>query len=860
MDDLLREFLIETGEHLDTVDVELVRFEREPGDRDILRNIFRLVHTIKGTCGFLGLPRLEALAHAAETLMEGVRDERIVAADCVTLILATVDRLKLILSELERLQAEPAGSDADLIGELHRASTSLAAAKPAPSGRPPSVPPRIEAAGPASILPPEVAPPEAGPPPLREEARAGNVQAGNVQAGQVQAQTVRVGIDTLDHLMTMVSELVLTRNQLLEHARRHGGTETLQAPLQRLSNVTAELQDGVMKTRMHPIGSAWAKLPRLVRDLTRELGKPIELAMTGAETELDRQILEIVRDPLTHLIRNAADHGLEAAAARVAAGKPACGTIRLHAFNESGAITIEIADDGRGLDFAGIGRQAVARGLVPAAEIGRLSERELAELIFEPGFSTSASINAVSGRGIGMDVVRSNIMKVGGTIETVSEPGRGTTFRIKIPLTLAIVTALIVEIGGQRFALPQVCVEEVVRAAPGTDHAIRRVNGTALLRLRGSVLPVIDVAGLLRLPHPGEADSGYVIVTKIGQQRVGLFVTSVINSEEIVVKPISAKLRDIEIFAGHTILGDGAVVLIVDPNALGRRVGQDVLRNADLDEARSAPAAELDTVTLLVMRARDLGMRAVPLSLVTRLEEVDAGAIEWLGPRPMLQYHGRLIPIVYLDEDAVPLRSGPQALVIVADGERVMGLAVHEIVDIVDVALDIRPVASRPDLVGSAIVRGRATEIVDIAAYLPRAHGDWVALSGRAQAAGTVLLVDDNPFFLALLGPVLKAAGFKVRPAAGRDEALRALAEGGPVDAVVTDLDLAGQAGLDLVEAIRRRPDGAGLPIVGLSSGADDATLDRARALGIYDVVAKFDRSGLISALGEARMAWGEAA
>ena len=442
MDDLLREFLTETDESLERVDAELVRFEREPNNANILGNIFRLVHTIKGTCGFLGLPRLEALAHAAETLMGKFRDGMPVTADAVTLILNTIDRIKLILDEIETEQKEPDGGDSDLIERLaRRAAGELQAALPPQPPQPVElleiheVSEPVEAADPVETIEPALS------------------QAQHEERGErVANHSIRVSVGTLDYLMTTVSELVLTRNQLLEIVRRHENSD-FKVPLQRLSNVTAELQEGVMKTRMQPIGNAWQKLPRIVRDLCGELGKEIDLKMLGAETELDRQVLELVKDPLTHLVRNCADHGIEDAASRLAAGKPAKGSIQLSACHQGGHIIIEIADDGRGLDLDRIRAKAVEKGLASEAEVDAKSDADICNFIFAPGFSTAERVTSISGRGVGMDVVRSNIEQIGGTVDLRSVAGAGVKFTIKIPLTLAIVSALIVEIGRRAFRI-----------------------------------------------------------------------------------------------------------------------------------------------------------------------------------------------------------------------------------------------------------------------------------------------------------------------------------------------------------------------------------------------------------------------
>ncbi|HEX8664829.1 MAG TPA: hybrid sensor histidine kinase/response regulator [Beijerinckiaceae bacterium] len=884
MDDLLREFLTETGEHLDVVDVELVRFERDPNNETILRNIFRLVHTIKGTCGFLGLPRLEALAHAAETLMGKFRDGLPVTTDAVTLILSTLDRIKQILAELERTAAEPEGGDADLIGNLE----TLALAAPAPAVPEPQVtigtlayqvlerplkPGETslddlerafrEAPGPEL----ESAPADPVPEPAKPEAKS-EPEPG--EGGFTKIQTIRVNVDTLEHLMTMVSELVLTRNQLLEIARRQesgGGDGGFKVPLQRLSHVTAELQEGVMKTRMQPIGTAWQKLPRVVRDLSGELAKKIDLVMQGADTELDRQVLEVIKDPLTHMIRNSADHGIETPLERRAAGKPEKGTIRLNAYHEGGTITIEIADDGRGLDFAAIRRKARERGLAGEAELERMGDAQVAKFIFHPGFSTAKAITAVSGRGVGMDVVKTNIELIGGTVDIASELGRGTTFTIKIPLTLAIVAALIVSVEGQRFAIPQVAVLELVRVRPGSDHAVERINGTPVLRLRERLLPIVPIARVLGLPgaEASAGDEGFVVVTEVGRRRFGILVDGVFHTEEIVVKPMSSKLRHIPLFSGNTILGDGAVVLIMDPNGIARMVGSEEGRDQLMaEEAAVEPASDkAETETLLIFRG-GAGLKAVPLSLVTRLEEIDAGKIEWAGGRALVQYRGRLMPLVPADP-AVPIRrEGLQAIVVFSDGERAMGLAVDEIVDIVEDRLDVEFTADRSDVVGSAVIRGRATEVVNVAHYLPLAHEDWARPARRAGPARTVLLVDDKPFFRELLAPVMKAAGWRVLSAGSADEALALVASGARADAVVTDLDMPGRSGFDLIEALRASARAAHWPVIALSSAPTPEAVERARRLGVAEFVAKFDRSGLVAALAEiqgpAGQALGEAA
>jgi two-component system chemotaxis sensor kinase CheA len=642
---------------------------------------------------------------------------------------------------------------------------------------------------------------------------------------------------------------------LLEIVRRHEDSE-FKAPLQRLSSVTAELQEGVMKTRMQPIGNAWQKLPRIVRDLSNELGKPIDLEMHGSETELDRQVLDLIKDPLTHMVRNSADHGIEEPARRQAAGKPDKGTIRLSAWHEGGHIIIEIADDGRGLDAQRIKATAVARGLATEAEIEKMPDAQAFKFIFTPGFSTASQVTSVSGRGVGLDVVRANIDEIGGTIDVKTVPGRGTSFTIKIPLTLAIVSALIVEAAGDRFAIPQLAVVELVRVRANSEHRIERIKDAAVLRLRNKLLPLVTLKSMLRLAEAqDETTSAFIVVMQVGNQTFGVVVDAVFHTEEIVVKPMCSRLRNIALFGGNTILGDGAVIMIIDPNGLANAIGstasaQQAAENAREIEQRTEAAS---TESLLVFRAGSPQPKAVHLSLVTRLEEIDAKTIEGSDGRLMVQYRGQLMPLVLVNEDVRIKDKGVQPLLVFADEGRAMGLIVDEIVDIVEERLRIELASQRPGVLGSAIVKGQATEVVDIAHYLPLAFEDWMAWAGgrTERAPVRVLLIDDAPFFRNMLAPVLKAAGYAVTSAESAKEALALFDDGGRFDIVVTDLDMPGMDGFDLTAAVRKNPRTASIPVIGLSSLASPEAIERGRKVGLHDYVAKFDRQGLIAALKE---------
>ena len=892
MDELLRDFLTETNESIDVVDVELVRFESEPNNAKILDNIFRHVHTIKGTCGFLGLPRLEALTHAAETLMGHFRDGAPVTSEAVTLVLTTIDRIKMLLDRLERNQAEEPGDDQDLIARLGLmaagASRAKAADSPLPArvsrdaSRAPAASP--EAASPATSIPeasPAVleaalreapdpsavaapAPPSAASKPVAPAA-AGAGEGGDGEAAsrdgdrsseRLAAKSIRVHVDTLEHLMTMVSELVLTRNQLLEIVRRHEESE-FKGPLQRLSNVTAELQEGVMKTRMQPIGVAWQKLPRIVRDLSTELDKPIELEMYGADTELDRQVLEFIRDPLTHMVRNSADHGLELPAVRRAAGKPEKGKIRLSARHEGGHIVIEIADDGAGLNTERIKAAAIRRNLATAAQIAKMSEAQIQRFIFSPGFTTSENVTSLSGRGVGLDVVRANIDEIGGIIDVKSVPGQGTAFSIKIPLTLAIVSALIVEAGGDRFAIPQLAVIELVRVRSDSEHRIEHIKDAAVLRLRNKLLPLVHLKTLLKIDGGGDggSDSGFIVVTQVGSQIFGVVVDAVFHTEEIVVKPMSSKLRHIPVFAGNTILGDGSVIMIIEPNGIARSIGSVAVERDVVAAEQEVDRQDEDSgiESMLVFRAGSLQPQAVPLSLVTRLEEIDVGKIETANGRSLVQYRGQLMPLIPVNDEVRFKQAGKQPLLVFADEGRSMALVVDEIVDIVEQQLDIELVSRQLGVLGSAQIRGQATEVIDVGYYLPLAFEDWQIRRDRSAAAPRqrVLLVDDSQFFRNMLVPLLGAAGFAVTSAASAEEALGLLRDGKRFDVVVTDIEMPGMDGFELTSAVRQDPRTASLPVIGLSSQVSASAVERGRQVGLHDYVAKFDRQGLVAALKE---------
>ncbi len=886
MDDLIAEFLTESNESLSQLDIELIELEQRPDDPELLGNIFRLVHTIKGTCGFLGLARLEKLAHSAENVLGKFRDRELtVTPDSVSLILQAIDGIKAILLSLENDGEEPAGDDAGLIAKLDACAAGALEAAPEVTAvandtvgpvdaddeammPEPAADPAVVALHPVegaaagaddeaesdAGLEPAVA--EATDAPAETSPDPAAAKGDKPKDSAVSNQSIRVNVELLETLMTTVSELVLTRNQLLQILRNEKDS-AFSAPLQRLNQVTSEIQEGVMKTRMQPIGNAWSKLPRIVRDLSREMGKKITLDMRGQETELDRQVLELIKDPLTHMVRNSADHGIETPEQRLAAGKPEGGTIRLNAYHEGGHIIIQIADDGKGLPVERLRAKAIASGLVEPEEAAAMTDQQVHQLIFHAGLSTAEQVTNVSGRGVGMDVVRTNIEQIGGTIDLKSAEGEGTTFTIKIPLTLAIVSALIVEAGGERFAIPQISVVELVRSA-GETQRIERINGAAVLRLRDRLLPLVSLRDILGLPNTSEdrESDRYIVVTQVGANSFGIIVDRVFDTEEIVVKPVARFLRDIDAFSGNTILGDGSVIMILDPNGLANRtVGMGLNDQPGAAAGERNAGNDSESTSLLLFRAGQGAPKAVPLSLVARLEDIPVDSIEVTDGRPVVQYRGEIMPLVTCDPGMSMRSEGKQSILVFADRQRVMGLMVEEILDIVDTVLDVEHTSTQPGLIGSAVVAGKTTEVIDVTHYLKLAFNDWFGAEeeafGREAQSRRVLLVDDSPFFRNLLSPLLSVAGYDVTTAESADQALTMVQNGDCFDIVVSDIEMPGTDGFGFAEKLRADQRFANLPVIALSSHNTPEDLSRGRAVGFNDYVAKLDRDALLRSLSE---------
>jgi len=756
MDELTREFLIESQEGLDRMERCLTELEERPGDIELLSDIFRSVHTIKGTTGFLGFKRMERLAHAGENLLGLLRDGKLLANQpIITGLLRLLDVLRGTLKTIEVHENDDDGTtaeqDAELITLLHDlqhpegAAVPAAAAKAADSGvasssAPPPPPNLVQSSRPPV---PAIPDPEVAPAPAQKTSLAvaeGEPAKPKTVATAASDTTLRVDVVLLNRMMNLVGELVLTRNQILQATAADANLTLLS---RRLDMVTADLRESVMKARMQPVSNVFSKFPRIIRDLSQLLKRKVRLVLEGQETELDKSLLEAIKDPLTHAVRNSLDHGIEPPEVRAEAGKDPEGTLKLRAYQESSHVIIEVSDDGAGIRVEKVRNKAIERGLITADRAALLSERELLQLIFLPGFSTAEAVTNVSGRGVGMDVVRTNVEKIGGKVEIESRPGKGTTLRLRIPLTLAIVPALIVNSLKQSFALPQGALSELVHIPPDrAASAIEWMEGAPLYRLRGQLLPLIFLDRMLsgskaadaRLQLSGAAKTTeeeipsahdlFICVLDADGRRFGLVVDGLANPEEIVVKPLSPVLKSIGLYSGATVLGSGDLALILDPGSLANRAG--VTMRGQEEQAERAEGAASDSLIdnmasrfLLVEAAERRA--AVPLGDVLRIERIPLSRIEYIGYRPVLNFEGNLLPVedsggVLASANGDP--DAPLTIVVCREGNRQVGIAVSHVLDVA-AGSDLVEAGTRQHAAGVTLLKDHVTGVVDLSAVPP---------------------------------------------------------------------------------------------------------------------------------------------
>jgi two-component system chemotaxis sensor kinase CheA len=774
-DDIVREFLTESNENLDTLDRELVLLEKDPQNHNILGSVFRSIHTIKGTCGFLGFTKLEKVAHMGENLLSALRDGKLALnTEIASGLLSMVDAVRRMLEAVEATGQDGESDYRDLIEKL------TALQRPSGGGAGSLAGSNEETDRPASgknsvggvaatntnseirdQSPRGSAGAVPGDPLQRRDKRGFLAEQGKIapdegaRAREMGTGTIRVEVGLLDRLMTLVGELVLARNQVLQFTSSLESA-SLAATSQHLNLITTELQESVMKTRMQPIGNIWSKFPRTVRDVAMNCGKQVRIEMIGQETELDKTIIEAIKDPLTHLVRNSVDHGIERPEVRVTTGKGAEGCLTLRAYHEGGQVNIEIVDDGAGLDHERIRRKAVERGLLSAEKAAQLSERDAVNLIFMPGFSTAETVTNVSGRGVGMDVVKTNIEKIGGTVDVQSTAGTGTTVKMKIPLTLAIVPGLVVLCADKRFVIPQVSLIELVRIEGSQARTgIETVHEAPVYRLRGRLLPLVYLEHELRLERNSDRaadDAVNMVVLQADGRQFGLIVDEIRDTEEIVVKPLGRRLKSLKTFAGATIMGDGKVALILDVLGLAQRASilsevHDRAVDSSDSENREKTA---EKQTFLVFAGPDDARMALPLGALSRLEEFPASQVEKSGMQWVIQYRGQILPLIRLSlileerrrrprhgqSPTLPKDPGSIQVLVCNHEGRSVGVIVERILDIVEGQADVKSPATRAGVLYAAVIENRITELLDLGGILTIAETSWEREEEHVKVGG----------------------------------------------------------------------------------------------------------------------------
>ncbi|MCT2399623.1 chemotaxis protein CheA [Novosphingobium mangrovi (ex Huang et al. 2023)] len=717
MDDLLADFLAETREMLEALGGELVAWEDDPGDRARLDAIFRFFHTVKGNCGFFEFPRLEALSHAAEDALADVRANRRQAdSTLVSAVLAILDRIGDMADAIEEGTEFPAGGDEGLIAAL-------------------------EPEADVSAL-------------LQSSLVSGDDGQHKLPSSQ---RSIRLPVELLDRVMSGVSDMVLARNELARRLRESSVEASVGEPFERLSAIIADVRDAMTRTRMQRIESLFGGMPRLVRDLSAELGKQTMIDVDGGEVELDREMIEIIRNPLTHIIRNAIDHGIETPAARLAAGKRDMGLLSITARQSGNQILIDIVDDGRGIDDTRLVEKAVAAGIIGAAHATRLSPRERTALIFEPGISTAETVTAISGRGVGMDVVRANIERIGGTIEVESIPGTGTRFSLRVPLTLTIIPALTVSIAGQRFAIPRSSIEEIARVDAGTLE-MSRVGGAMLAKIRERRLPCLALADLLRMDSGVADEERTLIVLRLtGGELFALAVDRVHDHEELVVKPVAPAIIAAGIYAGTTLTDDGNPILLLEATGLARAGGLqfDALERSMRQAGTPEAAKAARTTPVLLFIGRDGRRKAMPMAVVARIEEVGPGAVETDGDRMRVVIGDRILPLAGTDE--VPLPDEELRLFRLHDGRTEIGYAIHEALGIRQIKAEFVAADHSGDIAGVVLIDGEPTSV--IAPYKLFARH---AARTSGEASPVCHLPADDPWIQNFVRPMVEAAGYRI--------------------------------------------------------------------------------------------------
>jgi two-component system chemotaxis sensor kinase CheA len=874
--EIINEFVVESAEHLADIENELLTIESNGADIDVdlVNKVFRGVHSIKGAAGFIGLSNINRLAHSLESVLNLMRERLLVPeSSIVDTMLRSADTLCQMINDV-------ASSDSVEIDHHVLSLTAIAdgtaASGPAPAATSapeisidPTVdssPETVQVAVPAQSEP--VAPPAVPQPlPAATKPQAAAVKPAAERAARPAKSgadaSIRVSVDTIDLLMNLAGELVLSRNQLMQTMANVTGP--VDGVVARINQVTSDLQDAIMQTRMQPVGAVFNRFTRVVRDLSSQLGKSCVLEIEGKDVELDKTIIEAIGDPLTHLVRNSIDHGIETEATRVAAGKPAVGNVHLRALHQSGKVRIEIGDDGAGIDPNRLKKKAIERGLLTAESAAAMPDREALRLIFHPGFSTAEKVSDVSGRGVGMDVVRTNIEKLGGIVEVDAEIGRGTTISITLPLTLAIIPSLIVQCDNDRFAIPQVNIVELVSVRKDEQgNRLGRVKDAEVLRLRGELLPLVSLSDTLgsrgALDEERTDSAVNIVVVDTGQLRYGLVVHQLFESEEIVVKPLGQHLKSCPCLCGATILGDGRIALILD---VGGIANHQQLRQVAAPEfsgksgAGSASSSRDDNQMLLVFRNHPLEKFALPMGVVARIERIRADQIDAVGGKHLLQYRGNSLPLLSLEDytSARPREESDFLFVVVFDvlGQEI-GLVTPILEDIREVEMNVDSATLRENgFIGSLVIDEQPTRLVEIFELAQHAEPAWFDRRDKPDETTSrpirILLAEDSGFFRRQVSKYLRDSGCEIFEAEDGQEAWEMLLGDLAVDGVVTDIEMPRMNGLQLARRIKDHPTLNALPIIALTSLCGEEDRRQGKEAGIDDYQVKMDRERLLQAV-----------
>ena len=928
-DETVALYIEEAEEHLEGIEDDLLQIEAAGADvdKDLVNKVFRAIHSIKGGAGFFGLDAVKDLGHDMENVLNMIRNDELVSnPEIVSVLLASADILQQMFDDLANsndrdltdILAQLKGITEGDAGAADAAPAAEAETKAEPKPEPEPEP--VAEAAPEPEPEPQPEPerehepqPKAEPKPKPEPAAAAPkakpdapAPSAKEPAGKPHAapdNKLRVSVRLLDQLMTLAGELVLTRNQMSIATAAEDTSQVHQAT-QRLDQITSELQEAIVSTRMQPVGVVFTKFRRVVRDMARQLEKNIDLVIEGEEVELDKTIIEGLSDPLTHLVRNAVDHGIEMPAARRASGKNEEAKLHLRAFHEAGQVIIEVADDGRGIDPVKVKEKAIEKKLRDPAILEAMSDAELVKLIFLPGFSTAKELTDISGRGVGMDVVNTNLTQMGGVVDISSTIGAGTTIRIKLPLTLAIIPSLIISLCGKRYAVPQVNVQELVRIpAADVPDRIQSIGDSQIMRLRGELLPIVRLNEILnqepvyrdretgelrrdrreRLvdrrstqeesPEHEQRKGGNrrksfesavnVVVVLAGSLRYGLVVDQLLDSEEIVVKPLDSHFQAQKIYAGATIQGDGGVAMILDVVELSRFVALDASRSDAVDsERRKLQALEnqsgVDKHSLLLVKSGEKESFAIPLALITRIESVESSKIEVSGRRRTIIYRDGSLVLFTMDDaaDVEPLLDREELYIVVFGvNQREVGLVVSSIEDTVNVSVEFdRETFRQPGIFGSAIIRDRTTLLVDLLGVVEAVEPSWVQQVDEERlsenAGHNILVVEDSKFFLDHLQQFLEGAGYTVMTAMNGQEGLDELEKHqNSISLVMTDIEMPVMNGFEFTERIRADSRFRHLPIIAVTSLAGDVDKAHGFQAGVNEYLIKLDKEEILNCL-----------